>query len=282
MGSPAPIAAASGSSIRCTERAPAATHASVSARRSTPVIPDGAHIITRGRARRPLWARAMKWRSIFSVTSKSAITPWRNGRTAEIRAGVRPIIRWASSPTACTAPLSVSIATTEGSDDTIPSPRTNTSVLAVPRSIAMSCARMRGSSRRLSGERADPRLAPPPAEMVPAGPGPRREPPPPLPGGDRTLGRGNQKVAGHVAHASQARHGQREIGVGQQALEHLLHAVLTLEREPPHPRPSHQHGLRAQRHRLQHVRARCARRCPPARAPRCPPRRAPTEADRRA
>jgi hypothetical protein len=35
----------------------------------------------------------MKWRSIASVTSKSVITPWRSGRTAEIEAGVRPIMR---------------------------------------------------------------------------------------------------------------------------------------------------------------------------------------------
>src|SRR5680860_1919473 len=254
MGRPAPIAAARGSSIRCTERAPAATQASVSARRSTPVIPDGAHIITRGRARRPWCARAMKWRSIFSVTSKSAITPWRSGRTAEIRAGVRPIMRWASSPTACTAPLSVSIATTDGSEDTIPSPRTNTSVLAVPRSIAMSWARMRGSSLRLSGERAEPMLAPPPAEIVPAGPGPRREAPPPLLGGAVTLGRRNQEVASHVAHASQAGHGQREIGVGQQDFQHLLDALLTGQRQPPDPGSGHQHRLRPERHRLQHVR----------------------------
>src|SRR5688572_27500627 len=53
-------------------------------------------------------------------------------------AGVRPIIRFASEPTACTAPVFVSIATTEGSDTTIPRPRTYTSVFAVPRSIATS------------------------------------------------------------------------------------------------------------------------------------------------
>jgi hypothetical protein len=63
-------------------------------------------------------------RSISSVTSKSAITPWRNGRTAEIAAGVRPIIRSASAPTAWTSPLLASIATTEGSDTTIPAPPT--------------------------------------------------------------------------------------------------------------------------------------------------------------
>ena len=39
---------------------------------------------------------------------------------AEIVAGVRPIIRSASEPTACTWPLSVSIATTDGSETTIP------------------------------------------------------------------------------------------------------------------------------------------------------------------
>ena len=38
----------------------------------------------------------MKRRSIASVTSKSAITPWRSGRSAEMLAGVRPIISCAS------------------------------------------------------------------------------------------------------------------------------------------------------------------------------------------
>jgi hypothetical protein len=66
------------------------------------------------------------------------MTPWRSGRVAAIVAGVRPIIRSASAPTACTSPLSTSEATTEGSDTTIPLPPTYTSVLAVPRSIAMS------------------------------------------------------------------------------------------------------------------------------------------------
>src|SRR5205814_10560539 len=60
---------------------------------------------------------------------------------ASIWSGVLPIINLASSPTALTflTPLMVSIATTEGSLRTIPRPRTYTSVLAVPRSIAMSC-----------------------------------------------------------------------------------------------------------------------------------------------
>src|SRR5439155_12858310 len=80
----------------------------------------------------------MNWRSISSVTSRSAITPWRSGRLAVIVAGVRPIIRFASSPTARTRPLSVCWATTEGSETVIPCPRTYTSVFAVPRSIARS------------------------------------------------------------------------------------------------------------------------------------------------
>ena len=58
------------------------------------------------------------------MTSKSAITPWRSGRVAAIVAGVRPIIRSASAPTAWTSPVSTSEATTEGSDTTIPRPPT--------------------------------------------------------------------------------------------------------------------------------------------------------------
>ena len=66
----------------------------------------------------------MKWRSISSVTSKSAITPSLSGRIAEIVPGVRPSIRLASIPTAWTSPVRESIATTDGSDSTMPRPRT--------------------------------------------------------------------------------------------------------------------------------------------------------------
>ncbi len=72
------------------------------------------------------------------MISKSAITPWRSGRVARIEAGVRPIIRRASAPTACTSPVSSENATTEGSNRTIPRPRMKTSVFAVPRSTARS------------------------------------------------------------------------------------------------------------------------------------------------
>ncbi len=105
MSIPAPIAAASDSSIRWTSRAPALKVASSTARRSTSVIPEGAQITIRGREKRECMTLPTNWRSIASVTSKSAITPCRSGRSAEIVAGVRPIIRWASAPTACTSPV---------------------------------------------------------------------------------------------------------------------------------------------------------------------------------
>jgi hypothetical protein len=72
---PAPIAAAIGSSIRCTRRAPAESEASSTARCSTWVMPDGAHTISRGCARWRSSTLRMKYRNIASVTSKSAITP---------------------------------------------------------------------------------------------------------------------------------------------------------------------------------------------------------------
>ena len=124
MSTPAPIAAARDSSIRCTSRAPADKVASSTARRSTSVIPDGAQMTIRGRAKRECRTLPTNCRSIASVTSKSAITPCRSGRSAEIVAGVRPIIRCASAPTACTSPVRWSIATTDGSDSTMPRPRT--------------------------------------------------------------------------------------------------------------------------------------------------------------
>src|SRR5919204_4646701 len=137
-GSPAPIAAAIGSAMRLTWRAPAASVASSTASRSTAVIPLGTHSTTRANGRPPPFTRRMKYRSISAVTSKSAMTPCRSGRIARIDAGVRPIIRRASSPTAWTSPVRSSTATTDGSKTTIPSPRTKTSEFAVPRSTASS------------------------------------------------------------------------------------------------------------------------------------------------
>ena len=59
-GSPAPIAAAIGSSMIHAWRAPAASAASMTARFSTPVTPDGTHITMSGLDSRPGCTRRMK------------------------------------------------------------------------------------------------------------------------------------------------------------------------------------------------------------------------------
>src|SRR5271170_8202688 len=72
--------------------------------------------------------------------------------------GVRPSICLASSPIArtCFLPRTSAMATTLGSANTIPRPLTYTSVLAVPRSMAMS-ADMKPSSRENIGNNLTPR-----------------------------------------------------------------------------------------------------------------------------
>ena len=85
-----------------------------------------------------LCAFVMKCRSIFSAISKSAITPSFIGRMAMMLPGVRPSIFLASAPTANTFSVFFSMATTDGSLSTMPRPRTYTSVVAVPRSMARS------------------------------------------------------------------------------------------------------------------------------------------------
>ena len=124
-GRPAPIAAAIGSSMMYTRRAPAWCPASLTADCSTPVMPLGTATTILGlaiRVRR--WTFWMKYLSMRSVTSKSAITPSLSGRMATMLPGVRPIIRLASTPTATTWPLLVLSATTLGSLSTMPRPRT--------------------------------------------------------------------------------------------------------------------------------------------------------------
>ena len=69
------------------------------------------------------------------------MTPSFMGRTATMLPGVRPSISFASLPTASTffEPLPERCtATTDGSLETIPLPRTNVSVFAVPKSMARS------------------------------------------------------------------------------------------------------------------------------------------------
>jgi hypothetical protein len=80
----------------------------------------------------------MKCWSIFSVTSKLAMTPSFIGRMATMLPGVRPNISLASRPTASTALVILLMATMEGSETTMPRPLAKTRVLAVPRSIARS------------------------------------------------------------------------------------------------------------------------------------------------
>ena len=63
-------------------------------------------------------------------------------------------MRFASAPTARTRPLPSSIAITDGSNITIPRPRANTTVFAVPRSIARSPGGRRGIVIRVPGRRA--------------------------------------------------------------------------------------------------------------------------------
>ena len=63
-------------------------------------------------------------------------------RTAAMLPGVRPIISFASLPTARTASFLTSTATTDGSRITIPFPLIQTSVFAVPRSIPISLVNM--------------------------------------------------------------------------------------------------------------------------------------------
>src|SRR5712692_8689664 len=64
--------------------------------------------------------------------------------------GVRPSISLAPLPTATTSPLFLLMATMDGSLTTIPLPRANTRVLAVPRSIARSEENRLKTDRKLN------------------------------------------------------------------------------------------------------------------------------------
>src|SRR5262245_58219685 len=73
------------------------------------------------------------------------------GLIATMLPGVRPSMSLASLPTASTRPLTLLIATIDGSLTTIPLPRAYTHVLAVPRSIARSLENNESIDRRLNG-----------------------------------------------------------------------------------------------------------------------------------
>src|SRR3954468_10630363 len=77
------------------------------------------------------------------------MTPSFIGLIATMLPGVRPSMSLASLPTASTRPLTLLIATIDGSLTTIPLPRAYTQVLAVPRSMARSLENRDNIERRL-------------------------------------------------------------------------------------------------------------------------------------
>ena len=122
-GSPAPMAAAIGSSTMATWRAPALKATSRTARRSTAVTPLGMQMTMRGRLKVTLPSvLRIKSCSILAAISKSAMTPSLSGRTATMEAGVRPMTSLASLPTNLTVSLRISTATTLGSRRMMPLP----------------------------------------------------------------------------------------------------------------------------------------------------------------
>ena len=85
----------------------------------------GAQIMVLGFDMKPLTLNLLiKYVSIFSVTSKSEITPSFSGLIARMLLGVLPTILYASEPTANNLFVLISTATTDGSFSTIPFPVT--------------------------------------------------------------------------------------------------------------------------------------------------------------
>src|SRR5262245_37373154 len=77
------------------------------------------------------------------------MTPSFIGLIATMLPGVLPSMSFASLPTASIRPLTLLIATMEGSFTTMPLPRAYTQVFAVPRSIARSLENRENRERRL-------------------------------------------------------------------------------------------------------------------------------------
>ena len=90
---------------------------------SVSVTPEGTLMTTRGPENRRLDSTPFrKKRSMVFVSSKSATVPCFSGRIAMILLGVRPTMRWASSPMASTFLVERSMATTAGLRSTSPLP----------------------------------------------------------------------------------------------------------------------------------------------------------------
>ena len=140
---PIPIAAAIGSKIRYTSRPLACSAESRTARSSTSVEPEGTPMTMRreGEKRwRPECTIRINPRIICSQAVKSAITPSFSGRIVRILSCVFSYMLLARSPTAIISLVRRSSATTDGSSTTILS-LLMMMVLAVPRSIAISCTK---------------------------------------------------------------------------------------------------------------------------------------------
>ena len=103
--------------------APAFWAASLTARRSTAVTPEGMQMTTRGLPNRdrPMLFWKNHW-SILAVMSKSAMTPSFKGRMAMMDPGVLPMTSLAACPTYFTTSVRTSTATTDGSRMMIPLP----------------------------------------------------------------------------------------------------------------------------------------------------------------
>ncbi len=140
---PIPMAAAIGSNIKYTSLPPACSALSRTARSSTSVLPEGTPItiLKEGEKNlRPMLTFLISPRIICSQALKSAITPSRRGLTVRILGFSFSYIIFALSPTAIILSVRRSSATTEGSSTTI-FPFDVIMVLAVPRSIAISCVK---------------------------------------------------------------------------------------------------------------------------------------------
>lgn len=119
---PAPIAAAMGSSHKSTVEAPASKIASSTARRSDSLAPKG--ILARILGRRKVEVSSPPSRKVptrSEACSMLAMVPPRMGLIADMLAGVLPIMRLASAPTASTSFFLFSIEMTEGARRTMPS-----------------------------------------------------------------------------------------------------------------------------------------------------------------
>src|SRR6266516_4124845 len=87
------------------------------------------------------------------------MTPSFMGLIAVMLPGVRPSISLASMPTASMRPVTLFMATIDGSLTTMPRPRAKTQVLAVPRSMARSWEKRARKDANTRGQQA--RLVPP-------------------------------------------------------------------------------------------------------------------------